>query len=600
MRLTRIASTRVAGSALLLLAVGTGVLPAVSMQTRLHGSIVGYVSDSSGAAQMGATVLLVNRQDRIMLRAMTNERGAFGFDYLPPDSYTVRVSQTSFAPARKANIQVAPGGRSFLSIQLATLLSSIELFYAAPGTSTLMSEDWKWVLRTASSTRPVLRALPVPVPANAAVFSETRGLLKVSAGESAGSSQFAAQADLGTAFALATSLFGDNLLLFSGNVGFSPANGVPASGFRTSFKRSEESEEGLDFLNPEVKLTVRQLSLPSQAARAQVPMLRSMSMGIADTARIGESIQIEFGASVDQVNFLERLRYLSPYGVLTLDGKDAGAIEFAYSSGLPPGEFSRAQDNTFRDDANADLHRDVSALAMFPRLSLRNGHLRMQRAQNYEIAYRRTVGRTAVGAGIYRERLSDAALTLSAPGGFDLDSDILPDINSQSGIFNIGGMTRTGLTASLSQPVWDWMKLELVVSRGGVLRTEQRNLSTGNPDEIRALVRRSQQNAVSMRISGIVPVAQTRFSTSYQWTDYRSLTPGHMFLTRLSSPDAGLNVSLRQPIPALPFFGAKMEIMAEARNSLAQGYLPITTVDGRRVLLIHTPRSLRGGISFFF
>ena len=50
---------------------------------------------------MGATVLLFNRYERIIQRSLTNERGAFGFESLPPDLYSVRVSLTSFMPAMK-------------------------------------------------------------------------------------------------------------------------------------------------------------------------------------------------------------------------------------------------------------------------------------------------------------------------------------------------------------------------------------------------------------------------------------------------------------------------------------------------------------------
>ena len=39
---------------------------------------------------------------------------------------------------------------------------------------------------------------------------------------------------------------------------------------------------------------------------------------------------------------------------------------------------------------------------------------------------------------------------------------------------------------------------------------------------------------------------------------------------------------------------------AEVRNMLAQGYLPITGADGRRLLLVQSPRALRGGFSFIF
>jgi hypothetical protein len=44
----------------------------------------------------------------------------------------------------------------------------------------------------------------------------------------------------------------------------------------------------------------------------------------------------------------------------------------------------------------------------------------------------------------------------------------------------------------------------------------------------------------------------------------------------------------------------RMEAVAELRNLLAQGYLPISVPGGQTLLLIETPRMLRGGLSFIF
>jgi hypothetical protein len=43
-----------------------------------------------------------------------------------------------------------------------------------------------------------------------------------------------------------------------------------------------------------------------------------------------------------------------------------------------------------------------------------------------------------------------------------------------------------------------------------------------------------------------------------------------------------------------------MEASAELRNLLAQGYLPLTTPGGESVLLVNTPRSIRGALAFVF
>ena len=125
------------------------------------GGLKGVVADIGGHPRMGAVVLLFNRQDKLIRRAITNGEGGFAFGDLLPDVYSVRVTLASFLPAIKNNIQVQAGRLRLLDVNLSTLFSSIQLLPLTNGDArSLMSDDWKWVLRTSSSTRPVLRFLP--------------------------------------------------------------------------------------------------------------------------------------------------------------------------------------------------------------------------------------------------------------------------------------------------------------------------------------------------------------------------------------------------------------------------------------------------------
>src|SRR5579872_2138450 len=193
--------------------------------TPIAGSIAGFVRDSTGIPQMGATVLLFNRSERLILKTITNERGIFGFSLLNPDLYSVRVSLASFVPAMKQKIAVQPGMQSLLYVDLASVLSSIELVYVAPGQGALMSDDWKWTLKASTATRPVLRLLPDQSSSDpnkrdtavGSIFADTRGLLSVSAGDPGSLGGSSAQTDLGTAFAVATSVLGRYQVQVSGN-----------------------------------------------------------------------------------------------------------------------------------------------------------------------------------------------------------------------------------------------------------------------------------------------------------------------------------------------------------------------------------------------
>jgi hypothetical protein len=353
-------------------------------------------------------------------------------------------------------------------------------------------------------------------------------------------------------------------------------------------------------MNPEVTLTMRQAFLPNRVAGgvlggAGTPMLRTLSLAVAEKKQITDELLVEYGFSLDSVTFIERLNYVSPYARATYDLGSFGAVEFGFSSGAPPLELLE-----HRSERNGDLSQNLAALGMFPRLTLAGGSTRIQRTENFELGYHKVIGSRTISLAAYRETVRNGALTMAGASGLLPTSELLPDLSSNSSVFNIGGYHRMGYSGTVTEKVNDSLSASITVGRGGVLRTEQRELMIVDPQEIRAALHRAQQFYVTMRMSGTLPVAGTKMTASYQWTDYRSLTPGHMYLTQRTYPEAGFNFGFRQPVPAIFGMPGRMEIQAEARNVLAQGYLPLDTPFGRRMLLIHTPRSLRGGVSFFF
>ncbi len=583
------------------------------------GRIVGMVRSAPGVAQMGATVTLLNRFEKPIRTVLTDERGGFQFEGLPPQEYAVRVSLATFVPALRKNIAISPGVERYLSIQLATLFSSVELFYAPPPGTFLMSEDWRNALRASMSTRPVLRALPgwgrMPAPAgqqrsDAKIFSDTRGVLRLASGDANVNTSVASQTDLGTAFAVATSVFGRNQVQVSGNLGYGLANGMPAAGFRTTFQRAEAGPLGFDVPNPQVSLTMRQLFLPMRAGFAMgigpaalnqgAPMLRTMSATVADQYQITDELLFEYGSTLDSVQFVERLNYLSPYGRLTWDGKNLGTLKAAYSSGLPPVDLLVGGRGS-----EAEMQRELSSLALFPRITRRGGTTQAQRVQNFELGYARRVGSGEAFATIYREGVTNAALAVLGGPAELLGQELVPDLSTNASLFNIGGFRRNGLLAGWTQNLWGDWKVTTGYGIGGVLRTDQRQVVLGDriasdAQSIRAALRQHQRHFASMKVTGTLPVLGTRIYSSYLWTDYRSLTPFHASLTGQGLAEAGLNLGFRQPVPGFLGMPGRLEISGDLRNMLAQGYLPVTTSTGQTMWLIPTPKQVRGGLSFIF
>lgn len=297
------------------------VQAAESAAIRWSGELAGRVIDAAGVPQMGAVVMLFNRYDRHIARLVTGERGLFSFEALTPDSYSVRVSLSAFMPATKRNISIQAGLRSFLTINLTSMLSSIELVYLSPGQAPIMSEDWKWVLRAGSSIRPILRYTQGvdisdpnrPVARASNIFSGTRGVFSLSSGEGGALASAGNQTDLGTSFALATSIYGANRVSVSGNVGYASHSGTSTAGFRTSYSRDTAN-------GPQVNVTMRQVFLPSRIGMALasgrndgMPALQTLSVSFIDRIQASESVQLEYGSSVESVSFLDRLNFASPF-----------------------------------------------------------------------------------------------------------------------------------------------------------------------------------------------------------------------------------------------------------------------------------------------
>ncbi len=556
------------------------------------GQILGTVHNATGVAQMGATVYLYNRYDQLVRHALTNEQGRFGFDSLVPDIYSLRVLLASFAPAERRNISVLPSSDNRLDISLATVLSTV--IFAPPGQArgTLMTDDWKWVLRTSQSTRPVLRFLPDAVSSStrtiASSFSNTTGMVKLSAGDGQSFIQGAGE-DLGTAFALATSLAGSGRVQLSGNMGYSGNNfTTPGAGLRTSYSRVIA-----DGSNPEVVVTLHQLYMAPRGPSGitvgadGTPPLRTMSTAFLDSIEVADGVRLDYGFDYESVSFLDHLNYGSPFARASFGNGPQGRLRVAFSSGAPPAEL------LVRDDEKSGaLDQDLAALALVPRVSLLNDHAVVARTQNFEMGYERVESTRTWTVGVYHESVTNAAFMLSSPGTGVPAGDLMPDLNSNSSIFNVGSFARTGIDAGMKQRIGDHAELAAAVGRTGALG------ASGSSDQaasMRPEIVERQVAWATFRASVVLPVTGTHFTADYGWTDPRALLPDHLFVTQQVNQDVGANVYIRQPLPwNLPW---RMELTAELRNLLAQGYIPLGPAHS---VLTGSPRALRGGLNFIF
>jgi hypothetical protein len=465
------------------------LLPFQSAEAQILGSIRGLVRDDQGIPQMGALVTLVTSLGQEIKRVQTDGNGLFVAGKLPPGSYGVRVALDRFLPITKENIQVAPGASTILDVRLRGLLSSLQLVFPGGGEIRDMSNDWTWVLRTSTSTRPVLRFSPVQERETRSVlrkasgrFHDTHGYAQVSAGAGTRQTALANESDLGTAFAVATSMFGNNNVVLSGNLGYASTSGTPLTAFRTSYRREVAGGTA-----PEVSVTVRQLHMPVAATQAifgpsheeSGPKLETFTLGFNDSVKLADVFRLEYGFLYESVQFLNRLNFVSPYGRLIYKVGRNRDIQLRYASGVPNSY------ETVNQEESGSLRRQVSSLGLFPRVALREGRPTVQRTEHVEVAYREQMGDGLLEVAVYEDSLSDAAVSAHVPAGHFGQGDVLPDLFSDSSTLNAGRFRSQGYRVSYARKIRDRLQAAVGYGSTGVLSPESTELPSADIADLR-------------------------------------------------------------------------------------------------------------------
>ncbi|MDQ2839973.1 MAG: TonB-dependent receptor [Acidobacteriota bacterium] len=587
-----------------------GSVQGADLSLPVTGELLGTVVNSAGTPQMGASVQIFNKYQRVVARSLTDSAGRFAFSGLAADLYSVRVSLASFLPASRDQIIIKAGLDSVLEIHLATLLSSIEISYTVPAGA--MSDDWKWVLRSSPATRPVTRLLPVDFPetqpkVHPHVFSETHAVVSVSGGDGGLLDSDVMGPDLGTAFAVSTNVFGKNQVQVAGTLGENAEFGPAAMALCAIYSRTDDGPLGAP---PEVTFTVTQLGGVSQfgggAANAgmagALPMLRSMSLGIYEVADPLDNLHVEYGAVGETVDYVQHANRLSPFARVTVDLGSAGSLIATYSDGGRPDELLEHQQyrEAQSDGQSGDLSEPLETLSRLPQLSNSNGQLALQRTQNYELGYAKTSGADTYSVSAFHENVWNGRLNVAGDLS-SLDSgDLFSDGISPLSTYNIGNYNRLGYIASVNQRVTDSLDVALAYGRMDGFAANPNGIANGTINPSARFLSEKQSNIATISTRMVVPRFGTRISANYGWIDAQMAIPPHMFTTQDAVTLPGFNVLVRQPLPS--FFGipGRLELTADLRNLLADGYTPINNGCGGNFLVVEAPRAIRGGLKFTF
>lgn len=552
------------------------------------GGIAGYVKDSSGAPQMGAVVEVFVSAVKVGTTVFTDSRGYYVADNLPAGTYQVKVTAASFLPSLREDVVLRSGAHLIINLTVNTLADALKVIPARRSDNE-DPDDWHWALRSATN-RPVLRVLEKDKDQEASENGVDGGSLIVVSRKNSefgddralkGSVAFMAGTEAGgpgesTAFTLQKSIFSAGTLSLNGNIGTSSLD--PSGVLRASYSHliGETSR-------PTITVTYRRFAAPGTAI-LNSPM-DAIEMSSSDSMTVGGFIDLSYGADLQSVEFANRVTALRPHGSAAVHLSPNMVVEYNYATSEPDTRAAKGFDS-----APADLSESN------PRMALLNGQVEVEKAAHHELAVSRRMGDTNIQVAAFYDNIRDAMLT-GAGDPSSYSDDVLPDV--YSGTFSYGyqpGLSSTGARVVVQRKISDDLTATVDYSTGRAIVAE----SPTDWQGLQQSLATSRENSVGAKLYGHIPATGTRWIASYKWTSGSTLSAVDSFNASPGQIDPYLNLFIRQPLPGTSLVPAKMDVLLDLRNLLAQGYVPVLGQDGRTIYMVQTARSLRAGLAFTF
>jgi hypothetical protein len=233
----------------------------------------------------------------------------------------------------------------------------------------------------------------------------------------------------------------------------------------------------------------------------------------------------------------------------------------------------------------------MNTLDAFPTLLMRDGRPVFEDNLHAEIDVQHALSNTAsLSAAVFHDNSSHTAVFGRGPAsGADYLQDYFSDVFAYDG----GRMASMGARVAYRQKIFDNLDATIVYAYAGALAPGDESLEGSLRDQLETQYRHS----LAGRVSTTLPRFGTKVSVGYKWIGGQAVTHVDAYGESLFHLDPYLNMEIRQQLPS--FFPGHMEALADFGNLLAQGYVPVSTGDGR-VVLVPSYRYFRGGLSVQF
>jgi hypothetical protein len=540
-----------------------------------YGQLTGVVLDPLGQPQLGASVSIdpegIASRDANQ-QITTDEHGSFSLARLRPGLYAVKVTQAGFLPSMQQHVRVGAGLTTLIRIEMDSVFASLDRLRRQPSQST-QADDWKWVLRTSSATRPVLQFADGTVlvasgeSSNLDGAHQLNGRIELTSGSREPGSPSALSGSPATAVSYDQSLGGIGQVLVAGQMSYDPT-GAAGVAFASVWLPSGQFDRG-----SETTVIVRQSGFgPNQQ------VTREMRAEHSGQVVLGDRVTLDYGAAYVAAGI----------GEVSATVRPRAGLNFRLPSGWSSSLFLESEPGAYGlRERGPILDSTLDTLDTLPILIDRNNGYAVADNWHEELAVKRDVrAHGRIEAASYHDYSRHTAVF-----GYDgiAGQGPIPVVYAHDG----GTESSWGVRLAYRQKLAANMDVAAVYAWAGALAPD--DLASGQLSDALHTVNR---HSVAVRVSGKVPRAKTQIAASYKFIDGTVVSRQDLFGEAALGLDPNLSLAIQQPLPSFGSVGRHWEAIADFRNLLAQGYVPVNNQG--QVVLIPVLRSFRGGVNFQF
>jgi hypothetical protein len=246
---------------------------------------------------------------------------------------------------------------------------------------------------------------------------------------------------------------------------------------------------------------------------------------------------------------------------------------------------------------------DTAAQAWLPRLSVRNGQLKLEHGLHQEIGWERRTDSSDVAVVLFADSIENPVM--EAMRRLAAGNSMTPDLGAELLYDPASGMVRTagprfstaGIVANVEHKLPHGNQVRVSYANGGALTLP----TAAEPMELAQLLASARARRVqscSISLSGTLDGSGTRWRATYRWQPEDTVSSVASFSQEAAEPY--LNVQFRRPIHKNRDGEGGVEALLNLRNLLAQGYRPYILSDGSMLVFAQDQRGISGGLAFNF